>query len=80
MEIEEFTQELADVVDEAMKAAENEASPATDAIKLKIRKYLTGLASNGLIQQADSNPFGVSVTIATTLGGALAGIRDAMPA
>ena len=79
-ELEELNQELADVVDEAMKAAENEASPATDAIKLKIRKYMTELASNRLIQQAETNPFGAAVTIRKTLGSALGRIRDAMPA
>ena len=79
-ELEELNQELAGVVDEAMKAAENEASPATDAIKLKIRKYMTELASNRLIQQAESNPFGAAVTIRKTLGSALGRIRDAMPA
>jgi hypothetical protein len=79
-EIEGLNQELAGAVNEAMKAAENEASPATDAIKLKIRKYQTELASNSLIAKADSNPFGVAVTIGKTLGDALARIRAAMPA
>jgi hypothetical protein len=78
--IEELNQEVSDAVDEAMKAAENRASPATDAIKLKIRKYLTELSSNPLIQQADSNPLGAAVTIRKTLGEALGRIRDAMPA
>lgn len=72
--------ELAAAVDEAMKETENEASPATDAIKLKGRKYTAELASNTLIQRADSNPFGVTVAIGKTLGGALGRIRDAMPA
>ena len=72
--------ELGDAVDEAMKYAENEASPATDSIKQKIRQYLAELASNALVQKADSNPFGVSVTIGKTLGTALGRIRDAMPA
>jgi hypothetical protein len=79
-EIEDLNRELAGAVDEAMKAAENEASPATDAVKMKIRKYQTELSSNKLIQRADSNPFGVSVTVAKTLGDALQRIRDAMPA
>jgi hypothetical protein len=79
-EIEELNKELGDAVDEAMKSAESQASPVTDAVKLKIRKYLADLASNGLIREADSNPFGAPVTIAKTLGVALARIRDAMPA
>jgi hypothetical protein len=78
-EIEDLNNELAAAVDEAMKGAENEASPATDAIKLKIRKYTTELASNALIHRADSNPFGVTVTIGKTLGGALGRIRESMP-
>jgi hypothetical protein len=79
-ELEELNDELAAVVDEAIKGAHNEASPATDAIKMKIRKYQTELASNGLIAQADSNPLGVSVTIGQTLGEALSRIRESMPA
>jgi hypothetical protein len=79
-ELEELNDELADAVDEAMQASENEASPATDAVKLKIRKYLTELASNPLVQKVESNPLGVKVTIGKTLGGALARIKDAMPA
>jgi hypothetical protein len=78
-EIEDLNRELSGAVDEAMKASENEASPATDAVKMKIRKYLTELSSNRLIQRADSNPFGVSVTIGKTLGEALRRIQDAMP-
>jgi hypothetical protein len=79
-ELEELNNELADAVDEAMKASENEASPATDAVKLKIRKYLTELASNPLLQKVEANPLGVKVTIGKTLGGALARIKEAMPA
>ena len=79
-EIEELNQELQDAVDEAMKASGNQASPATDAVKLKIRKCLTELAGNPLIAEADSNPLGVPVTIRQTLGEALGRIRDAMPA
>lgn len=79
-ELEELNDELAGVVDEAMKGAENEASPATEAIKQKIRKYQSELASNHVVAQADSNPLGVSVTIAKTLGEALSRIRESMPA
>lgn len=79
-ELDSLNNEVAAAVDEAMNGAENEASPATDAIKLKIRKYQTELASNKLIERADSNPFGASVTIAKTLGAALTRIREAMPA
>ena len=79
-ELEDLNDELADAVDEAMNAAENEASPASDAVKAKIRKYLTELASNPLVQKVEANPLGVKVTIGKTLGGALARIKDAMPA
>lgn len=79
-ELEQLNEELADAVDEAMKASENQSSPATDAVKLKIRKYLTELGSNPLVKRVDANPLGVKVSIGKTLGGALASIKDAMPA
>jgi len=78
-EIDGLNQELANAVDGAMKTAENEASPATDAIKMKIRKYAAELASNPLVAKADTNPLVVQVTIAKTLGEALGRIREAMP-
>jgi len=79
-ELEKLNEEVADAVDEAMKASENQASPATDAVKLKIREYLAELASNPLVQEVEANPLGVKVTIGKTLGGALARIKEAMPA
>lgn len=78
--LEQWNQDLADAVDEAMKASENQVSPATDAVKLKIRKYLSELASDPLVQKVEANPLGVKVTIRKTLVGALALIKDAMPA
>ena len=78
-ELEKLNDELAGAVDEAMKASENQASPATDAVKLKIRKYLTELASNPVIKKVEANPLGVKVTIGKTLGGALTRIKEAMP-
>lgn len=79
-ELQELNEELGAAVDEAMGAAENESSPATDAVKMKIQKYLTEISSSSLVKQADGNPLGVPVTIAKTLGGALGRIREAMPA
>jgi len=79
-EIERLSQEFGGAVEEAKKAAQNEASPATDAIKVKIRNCLMQVASNSSIKNADSNPLGVAVTIGKTLGDALGRIRDAMPA
>ena len=80
-ELEELNDELAEAVNEAMKASENEASPATDAVKLKIRKYLAELASDPLLRELEAKPLlGVKVTIGKTLGEALARIKGAMPA
>jgi len=79
-ELEDLNQELAGVVDEAMKVAGNQGSPVTDAVRLKIRRYLTEIGTNPLVKQADTNPLGVPVTIAKTLGGALARIQQTMPA
>jgi hypothetical protein len=79
-QLSRLNSELAAAVDEAIKAAENEASPATDAVKSKIQKYIAQLASNPLVKKADANPLGVPVTIQKTLGEALGRIREAMPA
>jgi hypothetical protein len=79
-ELEELNQEFATAVDEAIHASENQASPVTDAVRLKIRKYLTELSSNSLVADADTNTMGVTVTIAKTLGEALQRIQASMPA
>lgn len=80
VELNELSDELAAAVDEAMNGAKDEASPATDAIRSKIRKYLAELAASPVVQKVDSNPLGVQVTLGKTLGEALGRIRDAMPA
>jgi hypothetical protein len=79
-ELNELNDELAAAVDEAMNAARDEAAPATDAIRSKIRKYMAEVAASPVVQKVDSNPLGVPVTIGKTLGEALGRIRDAMPA
>jgi hypothetical protein len=78
--LEEISQRVAGAVDEAMKAAANQAAPVTDAVRQKIRLYLGELAGNLLVKQADTNPMGVPVTIAKTFGEALARIQHSMPA
>ena len=72
--------DLKDVVMATMKASENEAAPAPDAVKARIRKSAADLAANKLVQMVDSNPLGVTMSLAKTLGDALAGIEKAMPA
>jgi len=48
-------------------------------VRTKLNQYLTSLASNPLVKQADSNPLGVEVSIAKTLGTAIHRIQNAMP-
>jgi len=73
-------EDLGDAVDEAMNATENAASPITEALRKTLLNYLNEVTSSQLIQHVDKNPFGVPVTIETTLGDALSKVRDTMPA
>jgi ElaB/YqjD/DUF883 family membrane-anchored ribosome-binding protein len=75
----ELNDQIQDAIDAAMTASENQASPITDAIKTNLQKYLTEVASSQLVQRADSNPFGVNVTIQKTLSAALQNIRQSLP-
>jgi hypothetical protein len=75
----ELNDEIDDVIDVAMSASENEASPVTDAIRMKIQKYIVELSSNPKVKHADENPFGVKVAIEKTLTEALENIRKFMP-
>jgi hypothetical protein len=77
--LEKLSQELARAIDEAISAAKNETSPVSDAVRQKLGRYATGLASHQLVQRVDTNPLGVTVTIAKTLGEALGRIRESMP-
>jgi hypothetical protein len=71
--------ELAHAVDQAIQVAANPAAPVNDQVRTKLNQYLTSLASNPLVKQADSNPLGVEVSIAKTLGTAIHRIQNAMP-
>jgi len=78
-ELNELNTEIGDAIDAAMKASENVASPLTDAIKMKLQKYLTEVQSNPLVKHVDANPFGVNVSVEETLTAALRNVRAAMP-
>jgi len=79
-ELRSMNDELAAVVDEAMNAADDDESPVTGAVSAQITKYLADLRSDELIQEVDQGSFGVSMSIAQTLGDALQKIQQAMPA
>jgi hypothetical protein len=79
-ELRSLNDELAAVVDEAMNAADDDESPVTGAVSAQIAKYLADLRSDELIQEVDQGSFGVSMSIAQTLGDALQKIQQAMPA
>jgi hypothetical protein len=78
-ELNELNTEIGDAIDAAMKASENVASPLTDAIKMKLQKYLAEVQSNPLVKHVDANPFGVNVAVEKTLVAALSNVRAAMP-
>jgi len=78
--LQKLHDDLRDAVMAAIKAAENEAAPAPDAVKGRIRKSAADLAANKLVQLVDSNPLGVTMSLAKTLGDALARIEKARPA
>jgi hypothetical protein len=79
-ELASWNEDLSAVVDEAMNTAEDEESPVTAEIRTQIQKYLDDLSTDELIQHVEKNTFGVSVSIAATLGGALKKIQQSMPA
>jgi hypothetical protein len=79
-ELASWNEDLSAVVDEAMNTAEDEDSPVTAEIRTQIQKYLDDLSTDELIQHVEKNTFGVSVSIAATLGGALKKIQQSMPA
>jgi hypothetical protein len=79
-ELRSMNDELAAVVDEAMNAADDDEAPVTGAVRAQIAKYLADLRSDELIQEVDQGAFGVSMSIAQTLGDALRKIEEAMPA
>ncbi len=78
--LDELNDDLLAMVDAAMSAAENEASPVTRGLKAQVASYLAEVAASPLIKHVDQNPYGVSMNIAQTLGDALESIRHTLPA
>jgi hypothetical protein len=74
-----LNEEIGDAIDDAMSAAENDAAPVTDAVKASIQKYLDEVVASPLVKRADSNPFGVNVSIEKTLVAALQHVRQSLP-
>jgi hypothetical protein len=68
---------LADTIDEAINAAENEREPYTDATRAAIQKHIADIKGNVLIKHIDKNPF-VAVDVEATLTGALSDIAANM--
>ena len=76
----ELTEDLLDAVNEAMSAAENEASPVTKTLIDQLKAYAQEVSTNKLVKHVDSNTFAVPVSVGKTLGDALKKILQAMPA
>ena len=78
-EISEELEEVQDVIDAAINAANDEKAPANADIKKRVASTLKTLDSHPLIQQVESNPFGIAVEIRKTLMPVLEQIAEAMP-
>jgi len=78
-QLSDLNEEIGDAIDDAMSASENEDSPLTEAVKASIQKYLNEVAASPLVKRADSNPFGVNVSIEKTLGAALQRVLQSLP-
>jgi hypothetical protein len=74
-----LNEEIGDAIDEAMSIAENQSAPVTDAVKTSIQDYLNQVASSPLVKRADTNPFGVNVSIEKMLVAALEHVRQSLP-
>ena len=77
--LSDLNEEIGDAIDDAMSFSENEESPVTDAVKASIQKYLNEVAASPLVKRADSNPFGVNMSIEKTLAAALQRVRQSLP-
>lgn len=75
----ESTEALYDLIDEALSATDDEEAPTSNRLRQMLDRMIADVGNDELIQYADANPFGVSVSIAKTLGTALEKVRDAMP-
>jgi hypothetical protein len=74
-----LNEEIGDAIDDAMSISEDQESPLTEAVKASLKKYLNEIAASQLIKRADSNPFGVNVSIEKTLGAALQRVQQSLP-
>ena len=78
-ELREASDELQDLVDEAMGTAEDEDTPITRALVQRLDSLIAKVAANEVIRHVDANPFGVPMSIETTLTAALRDVRAALP-
>ena len=78
-ELQAFNEELQDAVDAAMSAAKDDQAPVTKVLADTLAAYQEEIARHELIRHVDSNPFGVKVAVAQTLGDALREIVKTMP-
>ena len=75
----ESSQELLDLVDDAMNTSDNKDTPITRALRARLDALIAQVATDPVIKHVDSNPFGVSTDIGTTLGNALKGVLVKLP-
>ena len=77
--LREANEELQDLVDEAMGTAENADTPITRALTARLDELIGEVAGNEVIKHVDKNPFGVAMSVESTLSQALKAVRTALP-
>jgi hypothetical protein len=78
-ELHDVLEEIDDAVIDAMNAAQDEAAPVNAVVKARLANAVTKVESSPLVKHVDSNPFGVSTAIESTLTAAFSKVDKAMP-
>ena len=77
--LRDSTEALYDLVDEAMGAADDPDTRSSRELRAMLEGLIAEVGSDPVIQHVDANPFGVALSISTTLGKALESVRATMP-
>ncbi len=78
-DLRESNEDLQNLIDEAIGTAKNESEPITRELSARLDALIAEVGSSEVIKHVDSNPFGVALSIGTTLGKALSDVRAALP-
>ncbi len=78
-ELDDELEEVQDLIDDAINASNDDREPADKALQGRIQESAKALESSQLVQEAETNPFGVPVEIRKILVTALSEISGSMP-